>query len=642
MSRVMTMGVRSAGSSALSWLPHGRPLPRDVWVSRHRWVVSILAAQTVGIPFFALTRGFPLSHSLEEAALPAVMVALACWPRPNDVLRGAVAATGLMVVSGIVVHLSGGAIEAHFHFFVMIPIAALYQSWAAFGLAIGFVLFQHGVVGTLHSASVYNHPAAQAHPWLWAGIHASMFAAACLGAIANWKIHERSREAEDDLATTLLYRSHHDALTGLPDRRLFSDRVEQALRAADASGTQPTILLLGLDGFKDVNDTLGHDFGDLLLVEVAARLLASMRANDTVTRFGGDEFAVLLATAGPTGGEEAAERITGALHVPFVLEVGSVDLEVSIGIATAEPGHDGTTLIRNADDAMHVAKQHRLGYARFDLDHDETTTTTSTTNRFNLLGALRHALDTDEIVLHYQPKIALDTGEAIGVEALARWQHPTRGLLAPHEFIPIVESANMCHRFTAHVLETALAQTRLWLDQGICLPVAVNVSSRCLLDTHFPETVAAKLLAANVPGEMLCIEITESTLMVSPARAIDTLHRIRTLGVKVSIDDFGTGYSSMAYLKILPVDELKVDQSFVRDMIGDLRNTVLVQSAIDLGHNLGLTVVAEGVEDAETLSALQDLGCDVIQGFLFARPLPPDDLLTWVTHPSPGHQHHLD
>ncbi len=436
---------------------------------------------------------------------------------------------------------------------------------------------------------------------------------------------------------TMITRSHRrniqtqarqDALTGLPNRISFHESGQQALRDAAKTGVQPTMLVLDLDGFKDVNDSLGHYYGDQLLIEVGKRLRTVVRAQDVTARLGGDEFAVLLVAQGAEEGTQIARRITTALHAPFLIEDVTLDIEASIGIATAERDQNVVALIRHADTAMYLAKEHKLGYTHYDGDHDKNTA-----SRLGLLGALRRALDAEEIVLHYQPKIALDTGEMSGVEALARWQHPTRGLLSPAEFIPVLESTTLGHRFTAHVLAQALAQTRRWLDEGIRLPVAVNVSTRCLLDERFPDTVARLLAGSNVPGELLCVEITENTVMADPTMTISILRRLRELGAKIAIDDFGTGYSSMTYLKMLPVDELKIDRSFVGDMTADASNVVLVQSAVDLGHNLGLAVVAEGVEDIPTLEMLRGLGCDIAQGYYFARPLPADQVTALMKHP---------
>jgi diguanylate cyclase (GGDEF)-like protein len=416
-----------------------------------------------------------------------------------------------------------------------------------------------------------------------------------------------------------------DPLTGLPNRTAFQARAELALRSAGPDDPQPTVLMVDLDGFKDVNDTLGHHMGDLLLVEVGRRLRASVRPEDTVARLGGDEFALVLTGAAAAAGEEAAARIGELLSRPFLIESVSLDLEASIGIATVEAGQDVTTVVRHADLAMYVAKEQRIGHARFEAKHKHDTAA-----RLNLLGSMRRALERDELVLHYQPKLSVDTGELIGVEALARWQHPTRGLLPPAEFIPVVENTSLVHRFTGQVLGMALAQAREWLDQGHRIPVAVNVSTRCLLDLQFPGTVADSLRATGVPGELLCIEITENTVMAHPDRAIDVLGQIRALGVRTAIDDFGTGYSSMAYLRILPIDEIKVDRSFVQHMATETGDQVLVESAVELGHNLGLRVVAEGVEDVPTLSVLRRLGCDYAQGYHFAKPLPPTEFAEWL------------
>jgi len=406
----------------------------------------------------------------------------------------------------------------------------------------------------------------------------------------------------------------HDSLTGLANRAAFQIHADLEFAKASAGGSQPTVLVLDLDGFKDVNDSLGHHIGDLLLVEVAQRLRASVRGHDTVARLGGDEFAVLLPDSDPAAGELAATRIIQAFNNPFVVDGIVLDIEASIGIATAEPGTDVAEVLRHADTAMYTAKEHRLGHTRFDPSRAHEAA--------------------DRLTLHYQPKISVDTGEMIGAEALARWQHPTLGPVGPNVFIPVLEGTSLIHRFTAHVLNLALAQARSWLDAGHRIPVAVNVSTRCLLDATFADTVAQALCAAGLPGDMLCIEITENTVMADPERAIEVLRRIRALGVRTAIDDFGTGYSSMAYLKILPVDEIKVDRSFVRDMATDRGNHVLVESAVDLGHNLGLAVVAEGVEDEPTVAALQALGCDIAQGYHFARPLPADDFTELLTQRS--------
>jgi diguanylate cyclase (GGDEF)-like protein len=432
-----------------------------------------------------------------------------------------------------------------------------------------------------------------------------------------------------------------DPLTGLPNRRSFTARTGLAL-AEDAShrrrSKQPrpgraTVLVVNLDGFRDVNDQLGHRIGDLLLTHVSHRLQASVRAQDFIARLGGDEFAILLRDSDPAIGETTAARLTDAFDEPFVIDDITVDLEVSVGAATARPGEDATTLLRHADTAMNLAKQQRIGFRRYSTGHTDDSNA-----RLTLLGDLRRALDTTgEITLHYQPKIDIDGGTLAGVEALARWQHPTKGAVSPGEFIPVLEATTLIHRFTHQVLTQALTQARIWLDHGHRIPVAVNVSTRSLLDTDFPDRVAALLKQTGVPGDQLGIEVTENSIMSDPDTAIDTLHRLRALGVKVSVDDYGTGYSSMTYLRLLPLDELKIDRSFVLNMSTDRGNRALVASTVELGHNLGLTVVAEGIEDATTLAALGEIGCDLAQGYHLARPMPADTITrTLAQHAAPA------
>jgi diguanylate cyclase (GGDEF)-like protein len=423
-----------------------------------------------------------------------------------------------------------------------------------------------------------------------------------------------------------------DPLTGLPNRAAFHASTHRALTAVWTGAGGATVLMLDLDGFKEVNDNLGHHAGDLLLIEVGRRLQGSVRGQDTVARLGGDEFAVLLTDPDPAVGELAANRIGEIFNAPFMVDGITLDIEVSIGIATAGPDDEPGTLLRHADIAMYTAKEHRLGHTRFNpgQEHD-------TANRLTMLGDLRRALDNDnELELHYQPKISARSGDVIGAEALARWRHPVRGMIGPVEFIPVLEGTSLIHRFTARVLDLALAQARHWSDDGHRIPVAVNVSTRSLLDETFPDAVEDALRRAGLPGELLCIEITENTVMADPDRAIDVLRRIRALGVTTAIDDFGTGYSSMAYLKILPIDEIKVDRSFVRDMATDHSNHVLVESTVDLGHNLGLIVVAEGVEDDATATALNEIGCDIMQGYHFARPLTVAAFDTFLTDRQPN------
>jgi diguanylate cyclase (GGDEF)-like protein len=441
-----------------------------------------------------------------------------------------------------------------------------------------------------------------------------------------WVTHTHSRAVKRQ---TL-----HDALTGLPNRALFGDRAAQALHAAVRRGDQPVVMMLDLDRFKEVNDTLGHHAGDALLLQVADRLVASLRPTDTVARFGGDEFAVLLPAGGHDLGTEIAGRIVRALEPAFTVDGVSIGVEASIGIATADarPAGPGVVedqvedLLRQADTAMYIAKSERCGFSHYAAGDAGS----NTTEHLSLLSELREALEHDQLVLHYQPKVSADTGALTGVEALVRWEHPTRGMIPPDRFIPLAEGTTLIHRLTDVVLTRALRFARGWLDEGVRVPVSVNVSARTLLDRDFPARVADRLEAAGVPAELLGLEITESTIMLDPDRALAILRELREMGIHISVDDFGTGYSSMAYLKLLPVNELKVDRSFVRHMAGDREDAMLVQSAIDLGHNLGLSVVAEGVEDGATLVALQRLGADDVQGYYLGRPMPEEAMREWM------------
>jgi diguanylate cyclase (GGDEF)-like protein len=441
------------------------------------------------------------------------------------------------------------------------------------------------------------------------------------------RAHRRQVEA---LAAT-------DTLTGLPNRTAFTGRTRVALTEDASHRRRPdrrrrgraTVLVVNLDGFRDVNEQLGHRIGDRLLTHVADRLRASVREQDYVARLGGDEFAVLLRDADPAIGEDIAGRLTDAFEAPFVIDDVTVDLEVSIGVATAGPGEDAPSVLRHADTAMNLAKQQRLGFRRFCVG-----ATDDSNARLGMLGDLRRALEAgDEITLNYQPKTDIGTGALAGVEALARWKHPAKGPISPGAFIPVLEATTLIHKFTDQVLTQALRQARAWLDAGHRIPVAVNISTRSLLDTGFPERLAGLLRQAGVPGDQLCIEVTEHSIMSDPNTAIETLTRIRGLGVKTSIDDYGTGYSSMTYLRLLPLDELKIDRSFVTDVATDRGSLALVASTVELGHNLGLTVVAEGIEDAGTLATLRSIGCDLAQGFHLARPMTAEALTQSLRQP---------
>ncbi|MCW2739808.1 MAG: hypothetical protein JWR45_230 [Blastococcus sp.] len=389
-------------------------------------------------------------------------------------------------------------------------------------------------------------------------------------------VSRRLRRQTEDLRVSTERDRHqatHDALTGLPNWELLRDRLEQGLAAAARSDGEVALLLIDLDRFKEINDSLGHTYGDKLLVQVGPRLQSVLRDGDTVARLGGDEFAVLLPSVdGVAEAQAVAERLREALHRPFDVEGVALDVEASVGIVLSPwHGTDTEVLLRNADIAMYAAKELKSGAVVFAPEEHVTAPW-----RLTLLGDLRRALEGDEeLYLNYQPKYTLDGERIEGVEALLRWQHPTQGLIPPGEFIPVAEGTGIILRLTERVLGLALAQMRVWVDAGHAVPVAVNLSTRCLLDAGLPDMVQRLLAQHGVPAALLRLEVTESAVMGDGARCMEVLQRLHDLGVKLSIDDFGTGYSSMAYLRRLPVDELKVDRSFVLGMTTNSADAVL-------------------------------------------------------------------
>jgi diguanylate cyclase len=426
--------------------------------------------------------------------------------------------------------------------------------------------------------------------------------------------------------TRAVHRSLHDDLTGLPNRTFLATRCEQALQADVRNSTCSALLLIDLDRFKEINDTFGHHYGDELLSQVGPRLAQTLRASDTVARLGGDEFAVLLTDIdGVTGALRVATQIREALQAPFHVAGVDLDVEASIGLVTSgEHGTDPSTLLQHADIAMYVAKARNCGVFAYDPTVDGHSPA-----KLALLGDLRRGLDRAELVVHYQPKVSLSTGEFVGVEALVRWQHPTQGLIMPDDFIPLAEHTGLIVPLTRYVLDSALAQARIWLDNGQKIPVSVNLSARNLLDTTLTHEIATQLANHGVPAELLEIEVTESALMTDPSRAQRLLEQLFTLGIRIAIDDFGAGYTSLGQLRTLPVSELKIDRSFVTSMDTDAGSAVIVQSVVDLGHNLGLTIIAEGVESERVMTSLSQIGCDVAQGYYISRPVTAAAVDAW-------------
>ena len=422
----------------------------------------------------------------------------------------------------------------------------------------------------------------------------------------------------------LQYQADHDSLTGLPNRLLFSRRLDAAI--ANTSDESMSVLLLDLDRFREANDTFGHPLGDKLLREVAKRLRRAVRDTDIVARLGGDEFAILLPATNPLGSSVAATKVLQEFDEPFVIENKTLRIGTSIGIASY-PRHasDSAGIMRLADVAMYVAKRTSSGYSVYRVDQDEHTPA-----RLALESDLRTGIEQGELRLDFQPKIEMKTRKLVGFEALVRWQHPERGLLAPDEFISLSERTSLMGPLTRWVLDSALKACCRWRIAGYDVGVAVNVSADSVQSVRLPDQIAGLLESNYVSPRSLELEITESVLMANPAQALDVVNCLSGMGIRVSIDDFGSGYSSLAYLKRLPVDAIKIDKAFVLNMSTDIDDASIVRSTIELGHKLGMKVIAEGVESLEAWELLASGGCDIAQGYYMSRPIPADRVLAWL------------
>lgn len=419
----------------------------------------------------------------------------------------------------------------------------------------------------------------------------------------------------------------HDPLTGLPNRTLILDRLQQGISTAKRGRHGMALIMVDLDHFKEVNDTLGHSIGDSLLLGVGNRFQSVLREPDTLGRLGGDEFAVVLPQASRDSALMVAGKLQAALQTPVEIDHNSFSIGASMGIAVyPDHGDDPSSLLRGADVAMYTAKRNRDEFAVYDPSHDDHKP-----NRLELLNDLRVAIQENGIGIAVQPKLDLKTQHIIGVEALARWTHPTRGVIPPYEFIPVLEHTGLIKPFTLQILEKSIQYCKACHDKGYELGIAVNLSVHNLRDVNLAFQIAQLLKKYRLKHEYLTLEITESAVMHDPERSLEILTKIDSMGVQLSIDDFGTGYSSLSYLKQLPVKQLKIDRSFVSDMMEDHDDAMIVRSTIDLAHNLGLDTVAEGVETEVVLNRLKEMNCDQAQGYLISRPLSSDDFLSYMS-----------
>ncbi|MDX6593177.1 MAG: hypothetical protein QOJ13_2373 [Gaiellales bacterium] len=453
----------------------------------------------------------------------------------------------------------------------------------------------------------------------------------CIVLLLNGAVARRRQMSESlgAYAAQKEYLARHDHLTGLANRLELRDSAHTVIVSRQPDD-KVALLLLDLDEFKEINDTLGHSSGDRLLRDVADRLGKLVSGNELVARVGGDEFALLIpAVPSVEHAEAIAERVYAALERPFSVDGSLLDIHPSIGVALI-PDHAAVfdDLMKCADIAMYEAKRHRSRIEAFHADHELANRRSA-----GLASELRRAISEGELRLDYQPKARMCDNSVTGVEGLVRWVHPVRGIIPPGDFISLAERSGLMRSLSLSVLEQAVAQVRQWLDLGLELSVAINLSTRDLVDVKLVDEVAGCLRRNNVPPHLLELEITESVLMADPRRAGTILARLKEIGVSTGIDDFGTGYSSLGYLRDLPLTSLKIDRSFVRSMQADRPDEVIVRSTIDLAHNLGLAVVGEGIEEPRTWNRLKELGCDYGQGFLLSRPLSPDALLEWLKSP---------
>ena len=449
------------------------------------------------------------------------------------------------------------------------------------------------------------------------------------GQLTHWVAFLRDVTEAKSQVVQLRHQAMHDALTGLPNRTMLFDRVDSSIAAAKEKGMSLALLLMDLDRFKEVNDSFGHHFGDMLLRHVAFRIQNQLGGDEIVARLGGDEFAVLLPVVADTNTVATVSRkILNTLEQPFIVEGQVLEVGASIGIAMFPAhGDDARTLMRRADGAMYAAKEAQSGYVFHKSGGEDVT---SSADHLALVVEMRNALANDEFELYYQPKLHLRSGLVTRAEVLIRWNHPTRGLLPPSLFVPIAERTGIIRGITDWLLDKALEQCRTWQEAGVPLHLAVNISAKSLQEQTLPSKINALLDKWQVDPRFLKIEITESSIMADPAHALAIMSMLQSIGVRLSVDDFGTGYSSFTHLRLLPIDEIKIDKSFVAGMTTSDADVAIVRTVVDLAHHLGKQVCAEGVEDEATWKMLHEIGCDLAQGYFISHPLSSGELGDWL------------
>ncbi|GAA0322078.1 diguanylate cyclase (GGDEF)-like protein [Kineococcus aurantiacus] len=608
--------VRRRTAAVTSLLPRGRLLPDEVWHRRHRAIVRVAGLQALALVLFGAFSGHDPLVCLAGGLLVAAPLVVSLPAGYSRKVRSAGASASLFLASAVLVQFWGGQIEAHFHFFVMVGLVALYQDWVPFGIGLGVVVLHHGVLGTLEPGVVFSHHAAMAHPWRWMVVHAAFVLAASATHLASWRLNEQQ--------------GLRDPLTGLANRTLLREFLARTLsRREDVA-----VVFVDLDDFKNVNDSRGHAAGDQLLLAVAERLRACVRTGDLVARLGGDEFAVVV-HGGGVPARRVGERFLAGLAQPVDVEGQQLHVHASLGTADTSTTCarvselDGADeLLRNADLAMYWAKasgKNRLVTYAEGMSKEAQ-------DKAALRDDLAHALELGQFEVHYQATVDFrDSGpvpRAKGYEALLRWRHPERGTVSPLEFVPLAEASGDIRAIGAWVLRTATAQAAAWTaERGTPVGIAVNLSAVQLGDDEVLTVVREALRDSGLRPHQLTLEVTESVLVGDLDAVSGRLARLRATGVQVAIDDFGTGYSSLSYLRRLPVDTVKIDRSFVGDLAHGGSATTLVATIIELARSLGLDVVAEGVETEQQAQVLRDLSCTYAQGYLYARPQAAQDVV---------------
>jgi diguanylate cyclase (GGDEF)-like protein len=608
--------IPTAVQSLVDWLPRGHPLPDSVWLRRHNAIVKFALMQAVAVGVFGYLRGFAVVLCLADVAIVGVPALLAASRHSGRRLRTVAATTSLMMASVVIVDLAGGATEAHFHFFVMVGVVALYQDWTAFGVCFLITVVHHAVMGSIVPQDVYGSAAERDSPILWAFVHGGFILAVSVTHLLAWRNNQ-----EQGLS---------DPLTQLPNRAAFNERLHKAV----GDSSQPvTVLFVDLDHFKNINDSYGHAVGDLALQAAALRMRACLRHTDLLARLGGDEFAIVV--QGPEAfGPALADRIATSLQTPVVVDGVSVFVRASIGVADVGQAHSRISedLLRCADLAMYMAKSSgKNTVVVYDAHMDKAVR-----DRAFLSASLRPALADAHFTIHYQPVVTGDDGVVVGVEALIRWQHPTLGIINPATFIPLAEETGDIKAIGLWVLQSATAQMAKWNASraaSAALTVAVNVSPIQLGQIDFVASVLSCLEITGLRADLLILEVTEGLRLYDWKASCARLNQLRAIGVKVAIDDFGTGYSSLSYLADLPADIIKIDQSFVADLHATTGSVFLVNAVMDMAKSLGLDVIAEGVETTEQQAVLTKLGCPHSQGFLHSKPLTVEALTALLKVP---------